>query len=68
MVVFTIVLGIAGYVAADRLRLPAIVVLMLLGILAGPEVLNLIAPSELGSALRVIVSTAVAIVVFEGGM
>ena len=63
-----IVVGIAGFVLADRLRLPAIVLLLLFGVLVGPEVLNLVDPKALGSGLSIIVSTAVAIIVFEGGM
>lgn len=68
MVEFAIVIGIAGYVVADRLRLPAIVFLMLLGIVVGPELLGWIDPTQLGEGLRVLVSIAVGIIVFEGGM
>ncbi|MBI5669652.1 MAG: cation:proton antiporter [Chloroflexi bacterium] len=68
MVTLAIVVGTAGYTLADKLRIPAIVVLLLLGLLVGPEVLNLVNPAALGDGLRVLVSIAVAIIVFEGGM
>lgn len=68
MVSLAIVVGIAGYTLADKLRIPAIVVLLLVGVLVGPEVLDLVNPAALGDGLRVLVSIAVAIIVFEGGM
>lgn len=68
MVEFALVVGIAGYVIADRMGLPAIVLLMGIGILVGPEVLNLVNPLALGTGLRVLVSIAVGIIVFEGGL
>jgi len=68
MVELAIVVGIVGFVVSDRLRLPSIVFLMGLGILVGPEVFNLVNPRELGDGLRVLVSIAVGIIVFEGGM
>lgn len=68
MVTLAIVVGVAGYTLADKLRIPAIVVLLLLGVVVGPEVLNLVDPVALGDGLRVLVSIAVAIIVFEGGM
>ncbi|MEO8609637.1 MAG: cation:proton antiporter [Chloroflexota bacterium] len=68
MVQLAIVIGVFGFVLADRLGIPAIVLLLFLGILVGPEVLGLINPTALGNGLQILVSTAVAIVVFEGGM
>ncbi len=68
MVEFAMVIGIAGYVLADRIRLPAIVFLMFLGILIGPELLNLVDPLALGDGLSILISIAVGIIVFEGGM
>jgi NhaP-type Na+/H+ or K+/H+ antiporter/Trk K+ transport system NAD-binding subunit len=68
MIVMAMVVGIAGYALADRLRIPAIVVLLLLGIIVGPEVTGLINPAMLGDGFRILVSIAVSIIVFEGGM
>ncbi len=68
MIQFAIVVGIAGFVLADRLRIPAIVILLALGVLVGPEVLGLVDPAQLGDGLQIIVAICVAIIVFEGGM
>ena len=59
MVEFAIVVGIAAFALADKLNLPAIVFLMAVGIIVGPEVLNLVNPLALGDGLRVLVSIAV---------
>lgn len=53
---------------AWRFRLPAIVLLFSLGLLYGP-VLQIMHPSEMiGSAFHPLVSLAVALIVFEGGL
>ena len=60
--------GIGSQWLAWRFRIPAIVLLFAMGLAVGPG-LGLIHPSAaLGSALRPLVSLAVAIVVFEGGL
>ena len=60
--------GMAAQVLAARLRIPAIVLLLGLGFLVGP-VGGLLHPSEdFGPNLRPLISLAVAIVVFEGGL
>ncbi len=60
--------GIASQWLAWRFRVPAIVLLFAMGLAAGPA-FQLIRPSAaLGPALRPLVSLAVAIVVFEGGL
>ncbi|MEM8529227.1 MAG: cation:proton antiporter [Chloroflexota bacterium] len=61
-------MGIATQLLADYIKLPAIVPLLAVGVLLGPEVLNLVRPDELGLGLRVIIPLMVAIIVFEGGM
>jgi NhaP-type Na+/H+ or K+/H+ antiporter len=68
MVELAIVIGIAAYVLADRIGIPPIVLLLFVGVLVGPEVLGLVNPVALGDGLQVIVSVAVGIIVFEGGM
>jgi NhaP-type Na+/H+ or K+/H+ antiporter len=60
--------SIATQILAAWLRLPAIVFLLGMGILLGPEVLNLVQPAELGTGLRVLIPLMVAIILFEGGM
>jgi NhaP-type Na+/H+ or K+/H+ antiporter len=61
-------LGAAGQAAARHLRVPGIVVLLAIGIAAGPDGLDLVRPDRLGEALPLLVSFAVAIILFEGGM
>jgi NhaP-type Na+/H+ or K+/H+ antiporter len=63
-----IVAGVCGQVISRRLRIPAILPLLITGVLLGPSVLELIDPASLGSGLRVLVGFAVAIILFEGGL
>jgi NhaP-type Na+/H+ or K+/H+ antiporter len=63
-----IVAGLCGQAIARRLRLPAILPLMLTGMLLGPSLLGVIDPKSLGSGLRVLIGFAVAIILFEGGL
>ncbi|MBN2471035.1 MAG: cation:proton antiporter, partial [Anaerolineae bacterium] len=63
-----VVLGIAAQWLAWRLRLPSILVLLLVGFLAGP-VTGFLNPDELLSdLLSPVVSISVAIILFEGGL
>jgi NhaP-type Na+/H+ or K+/H+ antiporter len=60
--------GVAAQWLAWRFRLPAIVLLLVVGLLAGP-VFQVIHPSQaMGSTLGPLVGLAVCIVVFEGGL
>lgn len=62
------VLGISAQWLAWRFRLPAILLLSLAGLLAGP-VSGLIRPGEqLGAMLNPLIGLLVAIILFEGGM
>ncbi len=62
------VLGIAAQWIAWRLHLPAILLLSLFGLLAGP-VFGWIHPGEdLGELLHPLVKLAVAVILFEGGL
>lgn len=68
----TIALALAaGMIAqslAHHIRVPGIIVLLLLGVLLGPDAANLIRPETLGSGLFMLVGFAVAVILFEGGM
>ena len=55
-------------VFSRRLHLPTIVLLLLGGFALGPEGLDLLHPNELGNFLPVIVSLAVGLILFEGGL
>lgn len=64
-----LVLGIAAQWIAWRLHLPSILLLLIFGFFAGPSGLNLINPSHLfGDLLFPLVSLAVAVILFEGGL
>ncbi len=68
----TIALGLAAGIlaqsAAYHLRIPGIVLLLIFGVLLGPDVSGVIRPETLGSALGVITGFAVAVILFEGGL
>lgn len=67
-IVATVGFGIAAQVLAHRWRIPAIVILLLSGILLGPSVLGLVHPESLGDGLGIIVKLAVAIILFDGAL
>ena len=60
--------GVAIIAVARRLNLPAIVLLLLGGVLLGPACIGVVQPDSLGSGLRVIVALAIGLVLFEGGL
>ena len=60
--------GMVAQVLAQHLRVPGIVLLLLFGVLLGPDVANLVRPSTLGSGLGLIVAISVAVILFEGGL
>ncbi len=68
LMAITVTCGICAQVLADYLKVPAIVFLLLFGIIAGPDVLGVIHPHLLGDGLEVIVSLSVALILFEGGL
>lgn len=61
-------LGILAQVLAERWKLPAILPLLLFGIVAGPDALGIVHPEELGDLFRELVHIGVAIILFEGGL
>lgn len=67
-IVFAIVAGILMQVLAEKIKMPSIVFLMIAGIALGPEFLNIVQPKVMGSGLEVLVSLAVGLILFEGGL
>ena len=67
-IAIAIVLGILAQVVAEHLRLPSIVFLLVFGVAAGPDGLGWIDTGVLGSGLPAIVTVAVALILFEGGL
>lgn len=60
--------GVFLIALAGRLKLPSITLLLVGGILLGPEVLGVVKPETLGDGLVTVVTLAVAVVLFEGGL
>ena len=61
-------LGVGLTMVAAYFRTSPIVVLLIGGVLVGPQVLGLVKPEVLGHGLGTIISLAVAIILFEGGL
>lgn len=63
--------AVTGYILillARQLRVSSIVVLLFGGIIAGPELLGIVNPDYLGDGLNTIISLAVGLILFEGGL
>lgn len=60
--------GALTVVLARKLQLPAIVILLVGGFALGPSVFGVVQPESLGNGLRVIVSLAIGLILFEGGL
>lgn len=68
IIVLLLLLSVMAYTLSKSFNIPIIVFLLLEGIIAGPEVLNMLDPAVFGNGLTVIVSLSVAIIVFDGGL
>ena len=60
--------GMAAQALAFRFNVPGIVLLLVTGVAIGPDVLQILDPDALGHARTELVSLAVAIILFEGGL
>jgi len=60
--------GVIVQSAAQHLRIPGIVLLLLTGAVLGPEALGLVHPDALGEGLELLVGFSVAVILFEGGL
>ncbi|MGB1013563.1 MAG: cation:proton antiporter, partial [Nannocystaceae bacterium] len=65
---FALFVGALSQVLATHLKVPGIVLLLLAGVLLGPDVADIIRPAALGGGLNVLVGFAVAVILFEGGL
>jgi NhaP-type Na+/H+ or K+/H+ antiporter len=63
-----LVVGMIAQAVAARLAVPSIVLLLGLGALVGPDALGLLDPSVFGRARADLVSLAVTVILFEGGL
>ncbi len=60
--------GVILVIASHRLKIPSIVLLLLGGVVLGPSALGWVDPAALGEDLEVVISLAVAVILFEGGL
>lgn len=60
--------GVFAQVIARHINVPGIVLLLICGVLLGPDVANVVRPHALGRGLEGIVGIAVAVILFEGGL
>ncbi len=67
-IALAIFLGVAAQVLSQKLRLPSIILLMLFGIVAGPQALHVLRTHEIPEITSAAISLGVAIILFEGGM
>ncbi len=66
---WALVLGIILVQVAHKIRISAIVVLLIGGVFVGPHCIGLVHPEELSTeTLKTIVALAVALILFEGGL
>ncbi|HJU86753.1 MAG TPA: sodium:proton antiporter, partial [Gemmatimonadota bacterium] len=68
MIAVAIAVGMLAQVLAQKARLPSIVLLLGLGILIGPDGIGWIDTRAFGRGLEAIVTIAVALILFEGGL
>lgn len=68
LIVLAVLAGISAQVLGVYLRIPSIVFLLLFGVLLGPDYLGVLHPQLMGEGLESLVSLAVALILFEGGL
>ena len=67
-IVIAVCAGIFAQVLGAFWKLPSIVILLFFGMLIGRDCLGLLHPEDFGEGLEVLVSLAVAVILFEGGL
>ncbi len=65
---FALLAGGLSQVLAHHLKVPGIVLLLLAGVLLGPDVADVVRPATLADGLHLLVGFAVAVILFEGGL
>lgn len=67
-IAWAIAAGMLAQIVGHRWRIPAIVPLLVLGMLLGPSGMGFVQPQSLGGGLSVIVKLAVAVILFDGAL
>ena len=67
-VALAMVAGVLAQSLAVHMRLPGIILLLIVGVVLGPDVANFVRPNVMGGGLSAFVGFAVAIILFEGGL
>ena len=67
-IVIAVFAGIAAQVLGELFKKPSIVILLFFGMAIGRDGLGFLHPEDFGEGLEVLVSLAVAIILFEGGL
>jgi NhaP-type Na+/H+ or K+/H+ antiporter len=67
-IALAIFFGVAAQVLYQKARLPSIILLILFGIVAGPQALHFLRTQEIPDITSAAISLGVAIILFEGGM
>ena len=60
--------GVVAQAIARRLAVPGIVMLLVVGVLLGPDFANVVRPHTMGRSLEAVVGFAVAVILFDGGL
>jgi len=68
IVAIAVAAGVVATSLARHLRIPGIVLLLAMGVVLGPDVLGWIDPGQMEAGVHALVSFAVAIILFEGGL
>jgi NhaP-type Na+/H+ or K+/H+ antiporter len=68
LLIVCLVAGMLGQILSAFTRLPSIIFLLGIGMVLGPDALEMIDPHTLGSGLEVLVRLGVALILFEGGL
>ncbi|MDH5561381.1 MAG: cation:proton antiporter, partial [Deltaproteobacteria bacterium] len=66
--VLPLFIGVILLVASKYTRIPNIILLLVGGVLLGPEFFGLVDPKSTGEGLKLIISMCVAVILFEGGL
>jgi NhaP-type Na+/H+ or K+/H+ antiporter/mannitol/fructose-specific phosphotransferase system IIA component (Ntr-type) len=67
-IVISIGAGMITMIFASRWKIPAIAILLFVGVLLGPEVSGILDPAVFGSGLKLFITIAIAIILFEGAL